>query len=168
MFCVICFRDEDPLVFAIRQGDLKAFNDVATSAAHCLLREDQDGWMPLHDAAFCGQTECAKTILKGTALRLNRLSTRILHIKGGPVHLMYVVFPGTAHPSLVDKRTLQEQTALLLAVSGQHLSCARCLLEGGADPDISSKNKETPLYKGQWWSLQRNHRNKSKRTSLRL
>uniref|UniRef100_H3DJ11 Ankyrin repeat and SOCS box containing 2b n=1 Tax=Tetraodon nigroviridis TaxID=99883 RepID=H3DJ11_TETNG len=106
----------DPLVFAIRQGDLKAFNDVATSAAHCLLREDQDGWMPLHDAAFCGQTECAKTILK-------------------------------AHPSLVDKRTLQEQTALLLAVSGQHLSCARCLLEGGADPDISSKNKETPLYK---------------------
>ncbi|TNM95447.1 hypothetical protein fugu_016530 [Takifugu bimaculatus] len=108
--------DDDPLVCAIRRGDLKAFNDVATSAAHRLLKENKDGWMPLHDAAFCGQTECLKTILK-------------------------------AHPGLVDKRTLQEQTALLLAVSCEHLSCARCLLEGGADPDISSKNKETPLYK---------------------
>ena len=53
-----------------------------------------------------------------------------------------------AHPGSVDKRTLQEQTALLLAVSCEHSSCVRCLLEAGADPDISSKNKETPLYKG--------------------
>lgn len=53
-----------------------------------------------------------------------------------------------AHPASVDKRTLQEQTALLLAVSFQRLSCVQCLLEAGADPDISSKNKETPLYKG--------------------
>ncbi|KAK2878252.1 hypothetical protein QQF64_011714 [Cirrhinus molitorella] len=47
----------------------------------------------------------------------------------------------------VDKRTLQEQTPLLLAVHGRHLECARSLLEAGADPDISNKNKETPLYK---------------------
>ncbi|XP_057716130.1 ankyrin repeat and SOCS box protein 2-like isoform X5 [Corythoichthys intestinalis] len=53
-----------------------------------------------------------------------------------------------AHPGSADKRTLQEQTSLLLAVSGQHLSCVKCLLEFGADPDISSKNKETPLYLG--------------------
>ncbi|XP_073683496.1 ankyrin repeat and SOCS box protein 2b [Garra rufa] len=47
----------------------------------------------------------------------------------------------------VDKRTLQEQTPLLLAVDGRHPECARSLLEAGADPDISNKNKETPLYK---------------------
>lgn len=81
---------------------------------------------------------------------------------------MCVMFPATAHPGLVDKRTLQEQTALLLAVSCEHLSCARCLLEGGADPDISSKNKETPLYKGQRWSPQRKRLNRSQHTSLRL
>nr|XP_046269507.1 ankyrin repeat and SOCS box protein 2-like isoform X2 [Scatophagus argus]XP_046269508.1 ankyrin repeat and SOCS box protein 2-like isoform X2 [Scatophagus argus]XP_046269509.1 ankyrin repeat and SOCS box protein 2-like isoform X2 [Scatophagus argus] len=109
-------RDDDPVVFAIRRGDVKAVNDLATSAAQCLLKENKDGWIPLHHAAFCGQTECLKTLLK-------------------------------AHPGSVDKRTLQEQTALLLAVSCEHLSCVRCLLEEGADPDISSKNKETPLYK---------------------
>ncbi|XP_026154285.1 ankyrin repeat and SOCS box protein 2-like isoform X2 [Mastacembelus armatus] len=109
-------RDADPVVFAIRRGDVDAVNDLATSAPHSLLKENKDGWIPLHDAAHCGQAECLKALLR-------------------------------AHPSSVDKRTLQEQTALLLAVSCEHLSCVRCLLEAGADPDISSKNKETPLYK---------------------
>ncbi|XP_016117130.1 ankyrin repeat and SOCS box protein 2 isoform X2 [Sinocyclocheilus grahami] len=47
----------------------------------------------------------------------------------------------------VDKRTLQEQTPLMLAVHGGHQECVRSLLEARADPDISNKNKETPLYK---------------------
>uniref|UniRef100_UPI003AAB101F ankyrin repeat and SOCS box protein 2-like n=1 Tax=Centroberyx gerrardi TaxID=166262 RepID=UPI003AAB101F len=109
-------EDVDPVVCAIRRGDVKAVNDLAASAPHSLMKENKDGWIPLHDAAYCGATECMKTLLR-------------------------------AHPGLVDKRTLQEQTALLLAVSCEHLSCVQCLLEAGADPDISSKNKETPLYK---------------------
>ncbi|KAG7277886.1 hypothetical protein CRUP_036286 [Coryphaenoides rupestris] len=48
---------------------------------------------------------------------------------------------------MVDKRTLQEQTALLLAVCSGHLPCVRRLLEAGADPDICGKGKDTPLYK---------------------
>ncbi|XP_067471026.1 ankyrin repeat and SOCS box protein 2-like isoform X2 [Thunnus thynnus] len=109
-------RDVDQVVFAIRRGDVEAVNDLATSTPHSLMKENKDGWIPLHDAAFCGQTECLKTLLR-------------------------------AHPGSVDKRTLHEQTALLLSVSCEHLSCVRCLLEAGADPDIGSKNKETPLYK---------------------
>ncbi|XP_053488447.1 ankyrin repeat and SOCS box protein 2b isoform X1 [Ictalurus furcatus] len=50
-------------------------------------------------------------------------------------------------PTSVDKRTLQEQTALLIATDGKHLECVKFLLEAGADPDISNKSKETPLYK---------------------
>lgn len=59
---------------------------------------------------------------------------------------VYVV--KTVKHTSVDKRTLQEQTALLIATDGKHLECVKCLLEAGADPDISNKNKETPLYKG--------------------
>nr|XP_019940320.1 PREDICTED: ankyrin repeat and SOCS box protein 2 isoform X1 [Paralichthys olivaceus] len=109
-------EDVDPVVCAIRRGDVEAVTDLASSAPHSLLKENKDGWIPLHDAAYCGQAGCLKTLLR-------------------------------VHPGSVDKRTLQEQTALLLAVSCEHLSCVWCLLEAGADPDISSKNKETPLYK---------------------
>ncbi|XP_053702031.1 ankyrin repeat and SOCS box protein 2b isoform X1 [Synchiropus splendidus] len=106
-------EDGDPAVAAVRSGDLAA---VQRLLPHRLTRENKDGWILLHDAAFCGQSECLKSLL-------------------------------AAQPSSVDKRTLQEQTPLLLAVSCGHLSCARVLLEAGADPDISNKNKETPLYK---------------------
>jgi len=58
-----------PVVFAIRRGDVKAINDLATSAPLSLLKENNDGWIPLHDAAICGQTECLKIILRGMALK---------------------------------------------------------------------------------------------------
>lgn len=46
-----------------------AVNDLAASAVHRLLRENKDGWIPLHDAAFCGEMECLKTLLKGMTLK---------------------------------------------------------------------------------------------------
>ncbi|XP_061898206.1 ankyrin repeat and SOCS box protein 2-like isoform X1 [Entelurus aequoreus] len=108
-------EDVDPVVLIIGEGDVEAVNELAATSPHSLMRENPEGWIPLHHAAYRGQAECLRTLLK-------------------------------LHLSSADKRTLQEQTALLLAVSGVHLSCVTCLLESGADPDISGKNKETPLY----------------------
>ncbi|XP_016527520.1 ankyrin repeat and SOCS box protein 2b isoform X1 [Poecilia formosa] len=110
------FRDADPVFSAVRRGDVETLKDLAASSSHSLLKENKDGWLPLHDAAYSGQTGCLETLLK-------------------------------AHPGSVDKRTLQEQTALLLAVSCEQLPCVQSLLESGADPDICSSNKETPLNK---------------------
>lgn len=62
-------RDVDPVVFAIRRGDVEAVNDLAASAPHSLLKENKDGWIPLHDAAYCGQAECLRTLLRGMTLR---------------------------------------------------------------------------------------------------
>jgi len=54
----------------------------------------------------------------------------------------------TAQPGMVNQRTLNWKTALLLAVTREHLPCVEILLENGADPDIASVERETPLYKG--------------------
>uniref|UniRef100_A0A8C6SU47 Ankyrin repeat and SOCS box containing 2b n=1 Tax=Neogobius melanostomus TaxID=47308 RepID=A0A8C6SU47_9GOBI len=90
------------------------------------------------------------------ALATSCPSNLVKENKDGWICLHYSAYYGEAeclktllkvHPNSVDKRTLQEQTALLLAVSCEHLSCARCLLESGADPDISNKYKETPLFR---------------------
>lgn len=64
-FSSLLLRDVGPAVFAIRRGDVKAVNDLATSAPLSLLRENKDGWIPLHDAAFSGQAECLEIILRG-------------------------------------------------------------------------------------------------------
>ncbi|XP_041668589.1 ankyrin repeat and SOCS box protein 2-like [Cheilinus undulatus] len=57
-------RDDGPVVSAIRRGDVKAINDLVTSAPGSLLKENKDGWIALHDAAFCGQEECVKSLLR--------------------------------------------------------------------------------------------------------
>ncbi|KAJ8341385.1 hypothetical protein SKAU_G00336760 [Synaphobranchus kaupii] len=109
-------EDVHSIVTAIRNGDVKAVNDLASSSAKSLMLANKDGWIPLHEAVYYEQVECVKVLLK-------------------------------AQPTSIDKRTLSEQTALLLAVARENLACVQWLLEKGADPEIASKNKDTPLYK---------------------
>lgn len=53
----------------------------------------------------------------------------------------------SAQPGMINKRTEHGETALLVAVSREHLGCVEVLLGRGADPDIPNYDKETPLYK---------------------
>uniref|UniRef100_A0A667XGJ0 Ankyrin repeat and SOCS box containing 2 n=1 Tax=Myripristis murdjan TaxID=586833 RepID=A0A667XGJ0_9TELE len=52
-----------------------------------------------------------------------------------------------AKPGMINKKTGKDQTALLIAVSRDHVGCATALLQDGADPDLMNKDGETPLYK---------------------
>ncbi|XP_051954641.1 ankyrin repeat and SOCS box protein 2 isoform X2 [Xyrauchen texanus] len=52
-----------------------------------------------------------------------------------------------AQPGMINQRTLKEQTALMLAVTRDHLACVESLLEKGADLDITNNDNETPLYR---------------------
>ncbi|KAI5615153.1 ankyrin repeat and SOCS box protein 2 isoform X2 [Silurus asotus] len=109
-------EEVDPLVEAIRDGDVGTLRVLIKKAEFNLLTPKEYGWIPLHEAAHYGQEQCIKALLK-------------------------------VQPGMINKRTLKDQTALLLAVSRQHEGCVSCLLERGADPDIANINKETPLYK---------------------
>ncbi|KAK3537773.1 hypothetical protein QTP70_017839 [Hemibagrus guttatus] len=108
---VTAASSQEPIMLAIRRGDVQTVTELATSISCIQTHSAVEDWTALHEAAYYGQAACVKALLK------------------------------------VDKRTLQEQTALLIAANGKHLECVKCLLEAGADPDISNKNKETPLYK---------------------
>ncbi|XP_063803653.1 ankyrin repeat and SOCS box protein 2 isoform X2 [Pseudophryne corroboree] len=52
-----------------------------------------------------------------------------------------------AYPTTIDQRTLQEETALYLAVVFGNLDCLEFLLQSGAETDIVNNSRETPLYK---------------------
>ncbi|XP_056620673.1 ankyrin repeat and SOCS box protein 2 [Triplophysa dalaica] len=109
-------EETDPLVKAIWEGDVETVWLMVKKPGCNLLKANRFGWIPLHEAAYYGQYQCIKVLLK-------------------------------AQPGMVNQRTLKDQTALLLAVSRDHLTCAESLLEKGADPDITNKERETPLYK---------------------
>ncbi|XP_051500708.1 ankyrin repeat and SOCS box protein 2-like [Myxocyprinus asiaticus] len=52
-----------------------------------------------------------------------------------------------ASPDTINKRTHNNQTPLLLAVSCKNFSCVEHLLEEGANPNIANHQRETPLHK---------------------
>lgn len=49
---------------------------------------------------------------------------------------------------MINKKADCGETALMIAVSQEHVQCVQVLLENGADPDLSNREKETPLYRG--------------------
>ncbi|XP_071019292.1 ankyrin repeat and SOCS box protein 2-like isoform X8 [Oncorhynchus clarkii lewisi] len=53
-----------------------------------------------------------------------------------------------AQPGMINKCDLKGQTALILAVGRERVACVEALLEKGADPELATKERETPLYKG--------------------
>ncbi|KAF4099539.1 ankyrin repeat and SOCS box protein 2 isoform X1 [Onychostoma macrolepis] len=106
----------EPIVKAISEGDVGSVRLMVKQPGCNLLKPNKDGWIPLHEAAYYGQDQCIKIILR-------------------------------AQPGMINQRTLKEQTALMIAVTREHLACVECLLEKGADSDITNKERETPLYK---------------------
>uniref|UniRef100_A0A672PB76 Ankyrin repeat and SOCS box containing 2 n=1 Tax=Sinocyclocheilus grahami TaxID=75366 RepID=A0A672PB76_SINGR len=114
--CDFFFRELEPIVKAISEGDVGSVRLLVKQPGCNLLKPNKDGWIPLHEAAYYGQDQCIKIILR-------------------------------AQPGMINQRTLKEQTALMIAVTREHLACVERLLEKGADPDIANKEKETPLYK---------------------
>ncbi|CDQ67034.1 unnamed protein product [Oncorhynchus mykiss] len=52
-----------------------------------------------------------------------------------------------AQPGMINKCDLKGQTALILAVGRERVACVEALLEKGADPELATKERETPLYK---------------------
>lgn len=61
----LCFRDARPLVNVIKNGDLKALKEIVKCNPMSLLVPNEGGWMSLHEAAYYGQIECLKIILRG-------------------------------------------------------------------------------------------------------
>lgn len=106
----------------------------------------QPGWLAVHQAAWYGQEACLKVLLSG---RHTHPDTQMHTRRYTYTHSQWVTLCCClAQPGMVNKRTERSETALMLAVSKEHLGCVQVLLENGADPDVPNKDKETPLYRG--------------------
>uniref|UniRef100_A0A3B4ARI2 SOCS box domain-containing protein n=1 Tax=Periophthalmus magnuspinnatus TaxID=409849 RepID=A0A3B4ARI2_9GOBI len=109
--------EEEPIFQAIRVGDAARVKALALKPGTNLMLPSKPGWLPIHQAAWYGQTACLKALISGR------------------------------QPGMLNKRAAHGESALLVAVQRDNLDCALILLENGADPDSMNSDKETPLYK---------------------
>ncbi|CAG6016249.1 unnamed protein product [Menidia menidia] len=128
-------EEEEPLFRAIREGDARKVRELAMGPGENLMLPSKPGWLAVHQAAWFGKDTCLRMLLA---------------VRGKATICV------AAQPGMVNKRTARGETPLMVAATGDNLECVQVLLENGAEPDIPSYDKETPLYKGKM-----NYRNAS-------
>uniref|UniRef100_UPI003AAB88F1 ankyrin repeat and SOCS box protein 2-like n=1 Tax=Centroberyx gerrardi TaxID=166262 RepID=UPI003AAB88F1 len=138
----------------------RSYSFTRSDGRHCVAWRRYDGSFyvtmetedlvdPLAEAVRKGAVGELKELLlmAGHVTQKNHLGWTALHEAAAGRRKECVDMLVEAHPELMDRQTLKGQTPLLLAVLNDRPACARCLLERGADPNISDKDGETPLYK---------------------
>uniref|UniRef100_A0AAV2LM16 Uncharacterized protein n=1 Tax=Knipowitschia caucasica TaxID=637954 RepID=A0AAV2LM16_KNICA len=56
-------EDEEPIFLAIREGDAARVKALALQPGTNLLQPSKPGWLPIHQAAWFGQTECLRALI---------------------------------------------------------------------------------------------------------
>ncbi|XP_051511491.1 ankyrin repeat and SOCS box protein 2-like isoform X2 [Myxocyprinus asiaticus] len=112
--------------------------------------EPEEGMEPIVKAIWEGDVGTVKLLVKKLECSLltpNKYGWIPLHESAYYGQDQCIKILLRAQPGMINQRTLKEQTALMLAVTRDHLACVESLLERGADPDITNQDKETPLYR---------------------
>lgn len=58
-------REIAPIVKAILDGDVGTVSLLVKQPGCNVLAPNKDGWIPLHEAAYYGQDQCIKILLRG-------------------------------------------------------------------------------------------------------
>jgi ankyrin repeat protein len=110
------------------------------------------GWTDLHDAAYYGDLERTKKLLKkGKNPNVkDKYGRTPLHIAAseGHVDIVKLLLEHGADPNIQNKNG---RTPLHWAASKGRDDVVKLLLEHGADPNAQDKDGETPLHKAAYW-----------------
>ncbi|KAM9339302.1 uncharacterized protein asb2a.1 [Symphorus nematophorus] len=104
---------------------------------------------PLESLIMRGDSEALMDLVKRRSSSLTESNDEgwiALHEAAYYGQLQCVSILISAYPDSVNRRTVKNQTALLLAACRGNVSCVDFLLKHGADPNISNKDRETPLF----------------------
>ncbi|TSM77358.1 Ankyrin repeat and SOCS box protein 2 [Bagarius yarrelli] len=119
---------QEPLMLAIRRGDVQAVIELASSISCIQTHSAVEDWTALHEAAYYGQTACVKALLKAC----QKESIDIVQ--------MILAFGG-----LVNQRCHQGWTALHEAVRRGNTQLCEALLQARAAIDATNAYGITPI-----------------------
>uniref|UniRef100_W5KHJ3 Ankyrin repeat and SOCS box containing 2a, tandem duplicate 2 n=1 Tax=Astyanax mexicanus TaxID=7994 RepID=W5KHJ3_ASTMX len=144
----ICFRNLDPFLAAIWNGDAKALKGLIQAASKNLTEPNKEGWLPLHETAYYGHVECLKVLLQAEPQTINIRTLKNqtpLILAVGRKHLSCVQFllEKDADPNLANN---QWETPLYKACEKGFEDAVGLLLRFGASTTKSCVQGGTPLH----------------------
>ncbi len=147
---------ESKLISAIENADTELLNLLIAAGAD-VNYADEDGWTPLYNAAWEGQTECVKLLLAAPDIDVNKATNN------GWTPLYNAAWEGqtecvklllAAPPIDVNKANNDGTTPLNKAAWKGHSECVKLLLAApGIDVNKADNDGWTPLY----WAAREGH-----------
>ncbi|XP_066532511.1 ankyrin repeat and SOCS box protein 2-like [Hoplias malabaricus] len=129
--------DETLLIQAIQNGDVREVWDIVLSETTpgSSLGPNKDGWTPLHDAAYYGQTDCLKILLTAAPWMINTRTLKdqtplILAVSRGHLACMKYLLEKGADPRI---STTSNETPLYEACAKLNVQMVQLLVQNGAD-----------------------------------
>uniref|UniRef100_A0A3B3VPW9 Ankyrin repeat and SOCS box containing 2a, tandem duplicate 2 n=1 Tax=Poecilia latipinna TaxID=48699 RepID=A0A3B3VPW9_9TELE len=137
-----------PLLKVIMDGDTEALMDLVRQRPSSLTEPCDQGWVALHEAAFYGQLQCVRILL-----RADPSSVNICTLKNETALLLAAVRGNAScvefllkHGANVNTANKLRETPLFVACENPNEEVVELLLRYGAQVNLSSSQGESPLH----------------------
>ncbi|KAJ8926301.1 hypothetical protein NQ314_021341 [Rhamnusium bicolor] len=143
--------DITPLHLAAKLGNIDILRMVMPHCDDVNIKTNQ-GVTPLILAAREGHAQCVHFLLRfgakvALADSINNMTPVHYSAKNGHSQCLTLLLHNTEDQDVVNMLDRQHRTALMLAVSGNHIECVQTLLKCGADPNIVDTDEHSCLFR---------------------
>uniref|UniRef100_A0A3B4WAP3 Ankyrin repeat and SOCS box containing 2a, tandem duplicate 2 n=1 Tax=Seriola lalandi dorsalis TaxID=1841481 RepID=A0A3B4WAP3_SERLL len=128
------YKEVSPLQALIMNGDAEALMDLVRCRSSSLTDPDDEGWMALHEAAFYGQIQCVRILVRAHPDSVNKCNLKNqtalpLAAERGNVSCVDFLLKHGADPNIANK---DQETPLFTACQHLKVAIVDLLLKSGA------------------------------------
>ncbi|XP_023701041.2 ankyrin repeat and SOCS box protein 2-like [Paramormyrops kingsleyae] len=141
----------DPVVKAIKSGAVSTLIEIAKTGI-CLTKQNKEGWISLHEAAYRGQTECLKVLLKLDHKMINARTFQdetplFFAVSFEQVACSQWLLESGADPDISNK---ENETPLYTACERQNLDIVQLILKFKGKVNKICRQGCTALHEAVW------------------
>ncbi|XP_048856458.1 ankyrin repeat and SOCS box protein 2-like isoform X1 [Brienomyrus brachyistius] len=141
----------DPVVKAIKTGAVSTLIEMAKTGI-CLTKQNKQGWIFLHEAAYRGQTECLKVLLKLDHKVINARTFEdetplFLAVSFEHIACTQWLLESGADPDISNK---EKETPLYIACERQNLDIVQLILKFKGKVNKICQQGYTALHEAVW------------------
>ncbi|CAI5684917.1 unnamed protein product [Oreochromis niloticus] len=141
-------REVSPLQSIIMSGDAEALMELVRRRLSSLMEPNDEGWIALHEAAYYGQLQCIRILVRAAPDSVNRDTLKhgtalMLASQRGNVSSVEFLLKHGADLNITNKA---QETPLFAACENPNKAIVELLLSSGAQVNWSCIQGGTPLH----------------------